>query len=141
MTGSGLYARQVPLTNASITDAVFEVKRPTTVAEARAPSSPSFPRLIVQKRALSPPPNPPPPASPSVHAPPPPRAAARCLIRDARFAMRHTQCSNPDADREQTRSVRRPAQVNGLLKAAAEGPLKGILGFETEPLVSTAERT
>ncbi|PYF10745.1 glyceraldehyde 3-phosphate dehydrogenase-like protein [Rhodobacter viridis] len=29
------------------------------------------------------------------------------------------------------------AEVNGLLKAAAEGPLKGILGFETRPLVSS----
>ena len=27
-------------------------------------------------------------------------------------------------------------EVNGLFKAAAEGPLKGILGFETRPLVS-----
>jgi len=26
--------------------------------------------------------------------------------------------------------------VNGLFKAAAEGPLKGILGYETRPLVS-----
>jgi glyceraldehyde 3-phosphate dehydrogenase len=35
--------------------------------------------------------------------------------------------------------VRRPttvAEVNGLLKAAADGPLKGILGFEERPLVS-----
>ena len=28
-------------------------------------------------------------------------------------------------------------EVNAALKAAAEGPLKGILGFETRPLVST----
>eukprot|EP00286_Rhodomonas_abbreviata_P026111 CAMPEP_0181295176 /NCGR_PEP_ID=MMETSP1101-20121128/4003_1 /TAXON_ID=46948 /ORGANISM="Rhodomonas abbreviata, Strain Caron Lab Isolate" /LENGTH=345 /DNA_ID=CAMNT_0023399901 /DNA_START=18 /DNA_END=1053 /DNA_ORIENTATION=- len=28
-------------------------------------------------------------------------------------------------------------EVNGLLKAASEGPLKGILGFEERPLVST----
>ena len=28
-------------------------------------------------------------------------------------------------------------EVNGLLAAAAEGPLQGILGFETAPLVST----
>jgi glyceraldehyde 3-phosphate dehydrogenase len=28
-------------------------------------------------------------------------------------------------------------EVNGLLSAAAAGPLKGILGFETRPLVST----
>ena len=56
---NGLAVR-VPLTNASITDCVFEVKRPTTVEE-----------------------------------------------------------------------------VNGLLSAAAAGPLKGILGFETRPLVST----
>jgi glyceraldehyde 3-phosphate dehydrogenase len=56
---NGLAVR-VPLTNASITDAVFEVKRATTVEE-----------------------------------------------------------------------------VNALLSAAAEGPLKGILGFETKPLVST----
>jgi glyceraldehyde 3-phosphate dehydrogenase len=28
-------------------------------------------------------------------------------------------------------------EVNGLLKAAAEGPLKGILGYETRPLVSS----
>ncbi len=28
------------------------------------------------------------------------------------------------------------AEVNGLLQAAAEGPLKGILGYETRPLVS-----
>ncbi|MDP5306251.1 ArsJ-associated glyceraldehyde-3-phosphate dehydrogenase [Paracoccus spongiarum] len=28
-------------------------------------------------------------------------------------------------------------EVNSLLKAAAEGPLKGILGYETRPLVST----
>lgn len=27
-------------------------------------------------------------------------------------------------------------EVNGLLKAAAEGPLKGILGYEERPLVS-----
>src|SRR5690606_30862388 len=27
-------------------------------------------------------------------------------------------------------------EVNALLKAAADGPLKGILGFETRPLVS-----
>ena len=27
-------------------------------------------------------------------------------------------------------------EVNGLLKAAAEGPMKGVLGFSTEPLVS-----
>lgn len=27
--------------------------------------------------------------------------------------------------------------VNGLLQTAAEGPLKGILGFETRPLVSS----
>ena len=27
--------------------------------------------------------------------------------------------------------------VNAALKAAAEGPMKGILGFETRPLVST----
>ena len=35
--------------------------------------------------------------------------------------------------------VRRPttvSEVNGLLRAAAEGPLKGILGYETRPLVS-----
>ena len=56
---NGLAVR-VPLTNASITDCVFEVKRATTVEE-----------------------------------------------------------------------------VNGLLSAAAAGPLKGILGFETRPLVST----
>ena len=53
------HAVRVPLTNASLTDCVFEVERPTTVAE-----------------------------------------------------------------------------VNALLKAAAEGPLKGILGFEERPLVS-----
>lgn len=28
------------------------------------------------------------------------------------------------------------AEVNGLLRAAAEGPLKGILAYETRPLVS-----
>ncbi|MGB7269379.1 MAG: glyceraldehyde-3-phosphate dehydrogenase, partial [Albidovulum sp.] len=28
-------------------------------------------------------------------------------------------------------------EVNGLFKAAAEGPLKGILGYETRPLVSS----
>lgn len=28
-------------------------------------------------------------------------------------------------------------EVNGLLQTAAEGPLKGILGFETRPLVSS----
>ncbi|MGD9917404.1 MAG: ArsJ-associated glyceraldehyde-3-phosphate dehydrogenase [Paenirhodobacter sp.] len=36
--------------------------------------------------------------------------------------------------------VERPTsaeEVNALLKAAAEGPLKGILGFETRPLVSS----
>jgi glyceraldehyde 3-phosphate dehydrogenase len=54
------HAVRVPLLNASITDAVFEVERPTTVAA-----------------------------------------------------------------------------VNALFKAAAEGPLKGILGFETRPLVSS----
>jgi glyceraldehyde 3-phosphate dehydrogenase len=27
-------------------------------------------------------------------------------------------------------------EVNALMKAAAEGPLKGVLGFETRPLVS-----
>ena len=27
-------------------------------------------------------------------------------------------------------------EINGLLRAAAEGPLVGILGFETKPLVS-----
>lgn len=32
-------------------------------------------------------------------------------------------------------------EVNGLLKAAAEGPLKGILGFEERPLVSIDYRT
>ena len=32
-------------------------------------------------------------------------------------------------------------QVNGMLQAAAEGPLKGILGFETEPLVRAQPRT
>jgi glyceraldehyde 3-phosphate dehydrogenase len=53
------HAVRVPLTNASLTDCVFEVERPTTVKE-----------------------------------------------------------------------------VNGLLKAASEGPLKDILGFETRPLVS-----
>jgi glyceraldehyde 3-phosphate dehydrogenase len=53
------HAVRVPLTNASLTDCVFEVERPTTVAE-----------------------------------------------------------------------------VNALLKAAADGPLKGILGFEERPLVS-----
>lgn len=30
-----------------------------------------------------------------------------------------------------------PAEVNALFKAAAEGPLKSILGFETRPLVSS----
>ena len=29
------------------------------------------------------------------------------------------------------------AEVNSLLKSAAEGPLTGILGFETRPLVSS----
>ena len=29
------------------------------------------------------------------------------------------------------------AEVNGLLQTAAEGPLNGILGFETRPLVSS----
>lgn len=58
------HAVRVPLANASLTDAVFEVKRETTVEE-----------------------------------------------------------------------------VNALLKAAAEGPLKGILGFETRPLVSIDYRT
>lgn len=29
------------------------------------------------------------------------------------------------------------AEVNGLLRTAAEGPLNGILGFETRPLVSS----
>ena len=53
------HAVRVPLTNASLTDCVFEVQRPTTVDE-----------------------------------------------------------------------------VNGLLRAAAEGPLRGILGYETRPLVS-----
>jgi len=33
-----------------------------------------------------------------------------------------------------------PAEVNALLRAAAEGPLKGILGFEDRPLVSTDYR-
>jgi glyceraldehyde 3-phosphate dehydrogenase len=28
-------------------------------------------------------------------------------------------------------------EVNALFKAAAEGPLRGILGYETRPLVST----
>ena len=28
-------------------------------------------------------------------------------------------------------------EVNSLFKAAAEGPLKGILGYETRPLVSS----
>ena len=28
-------------------------------------------------------------------------------------------------------------EVNGLFKAAAEGPLQGILGYEERPLVST----
>lgn len=32
-------------------------------------------------------------------------------------------------------------EVNALLRAAAEGPLKGILGFETRPLVSIDYRT
>ena len=32
-------------------------------------------------------------------------------------------------------------EVNALLKAAADGPLKGILGFETRPLVSIDYRT
>ena len=32
-------------------------------------------------------------------------------------------------------------EVNGLLKAAAEGPLKGILGYEERPLVSIDYRT
>ena len=32
-------------------------------------------------------------------------------------------------------------EVNGLLKAAADGPLKGILGFEMRPLVSSDYRT
>jgi glyceraldehyde 3-phosphate dehydrogenase len=32
-------------------------------------------------------------------------------------------------------------EVNGLLRAAAEGPLAGILGFETRPLVSVDYRT
>lgn len=32
-------------------------------------------------------------------------------------------------------------EVNGLLKAAAEGPLKGILGYESKPLVSIDYRT
>lgn len=32
-------------------------------------------------------------------------------------------------------------QVNGLLRAASEGPLRGILGFETRPLVSIDYRT
>ena len=58
------HAVRVPLANASLTDAVFEVKRETTVEE-----------------------------------------------------------------------------VNALLKTAAEGPLKGILGFETRPLVSIDYRT
>lgn len=53
------HAVRVPLTNASLTDCVFEVERPTTVAE-----------------------------------------------------------------------------VNGLLRAAADGPLRGILGYESRPLVS-----
>lgn len=57
-------AVRVPLTNASLTDCVFEVERPTTVEE-----------------------------------------------------------------------------VNGLLRAAADGPLAGILGFETRPLVSIDFRT
>ncbi len=58
------HAVRVPLTNASLTDSVFEVERPTTVEE-----------------------------------------------------------------------------VNGLLKAAAEGELKGILGYEERPLVSIDYRT
>ena len=29
------------------------------------------------------------------------------------------------------------AEVNALFKAAAEGPLRGILGYETRPLVSS----
>ncbi|MFC3609718.1 ArsJ-associated glyceraldehyde-3-phosphate dehydrogenase [Stutzerimonas tarimensis] len=40
--------------------------------------------------------------------------------------------------------VERPTsveEVNGLLKAAADGPLKGILGFEERPLVSIDYRT
>jgi glyceraldehyde 3-phosphate dehydrogenase len=40
--------------------------------------------------------------------------------------------------------VERPTtveEVNGLLQAAAEGPLKGVLGFETRPLVSIDYRT
>jgi glyceraldehyde 3-phosphate dehydrogenase len=32
-------------------------------------------------------------------------------------------------------------EVNALFKAAAEGPLKGILGYETRPLVSIDYRT
>ena len=32
-------------------------------------------------------------------------------------------------------------EVNGLLKAAAEGPLQGILGYEARPLVSIDYRT
>jgi glyceraldehyde 3-phosphate dehydrogenase len=32
-------------------------------------------------------------------------------------------------------------EVNGLLRAAADGPLRGILGFETRPLVSVDFRT
>ena len=32
-------------------------------------------------------------------------------------------------------------EVNGLLRAAAEGPLRGILGYETRPLVSIDYRT
>ena len=32
-------------------------------------------------------------------------------------------------------------EVNNLLKAAAEGPLQGILGFETRPLVSVDYKT
>jgi glyceraldehyde 3-phosphate dehydrogenase len=40
--------------------------------------------------------------------------------------------------------VERPTtvdEVNGLLRTAAEGPLRGILGFETRPLVSVDFRT
>ena len=37
----------------------------------------------------------------------------------------------------ETRDAVTAEAVNGALKAAADGPMKGILGFETLPLVST----